>query len=813
MELLINMTIAGTVTASVILMIKIIFKNKLTPKWHVAIWLVLALRLLIPGLPESNVSIFNTVPRADHVQIVENTIENSTDSTVNEQAMAGRFTVKAPITGVERKGEFTVRKQLSDWILYGWAAGMTVMAAYLMGVSVVFGRRARKLPLCSDRELFNLFEECKREAGIQSDRITLRMGSNTPMLQGILRPVILIPEGYTYQELRHILLHELCHYKHKDIWINILCCIILCIYWFNPVLWICFFVIRRDLEMLCDYRAIEITGERKAYATVLLRTALRKNQFIFATTSMQNGEKEVSKRIRSIALSKKPKRWITISAFLLLLVIAAICLTNGSFSNTVIQDAGEGYYFKIPESWEKNAKNEVHDGPESFLGYTIFYDGQGNTFGGIETLGIDIRDMEQVDYETIDLPTPNHSVILERKVMEGILPFPVIMVNLDQDLETAAQEAERNTLGDKTPLKKSNQNHIFLWPDQNFGRVFDLWADSSEVDAEELLEIAKTFQKEPDPQMYQPETYFTGDWSKTADYLLTKYFDNYRDAELTKASDISGYEITNIQPVEDKEGSWSVVYPDAAVFLIDYTLTITYPDQYTFAGGDFEIGEGNKTKIYYNQLAVFQTGSDGQARFLGFVWPQNIGEMGESMAIIHTINYSQMDVNAKLLLEHKTPYIGNHVMVGQLIQLMPLARYASALELQTKEEPYGLTVNYDMTQLGGQIFADDGERAPTDSRGWDPNPYLNAQLYQNAAKLLALIDNAGWVSLKVQGISDIGAPYTYIYNLDRTVLNEKFPKDARLSTESYEKFVEFLSLLAQSQSYPAEKDMVYQINE
>jgi len=121
-----------------------------------------------------------------------------------------------------------------------------------------------------------------------------------------------------------------------------------------------------------------------------------------------------------------------------------------------------------------------------------------------------------------------------------------------------------------------------------------------------LIKIAKTLQKEPYPQGYQPEMAYQDDWVKTADKLLAEYFKNYVNAEMSIYSDISGYRIDSIEQYEDQNASWSVIYPNTAVFRVDYTLNIAYPDLYSFPGGGFEIGQGNKTKIYKDQLAVFR---------------------------------------------------------------------------------------------------------------------------------------------------------------------------------------------------------------
>ena len=782
-ELLLNMTIGGTVTACMLLLIKMLLKNKLTPKWHFYLWIILMIRLLIPGLPESDISLLNHIPVTQVSTTADSTAAGNLSNEAETGYVEGSLVMKSPITGIEQKRAFSVPEQRVNIMLYGWMVGVVLMAVYLAGAYGVFNHRTKKLALCEDAEILKLLQHCKDETGITAKNITLRSGGTTPMLQGILKPTILIPEGYSREELRHILIHELCHYKHKDIMINMICCGFLCVYWFNPIIWLCFYMIRRDLEILCDERAIEITGERKEYAKTLLRTALKRNQFLFATTSMQNGEKEVAKRIKHIAYFKRPKLWISVLAICVVLVTGLVCLTDASISNTVNKDVGNGYFMKIPENWIQD-KGEL-----------LFYNKEGENIGGVNMSQVDSGDNTIDNFDTL---RPNHSLVLERKVLkEG--DNTIIIVNLDFDTETAAQIAERNAAGDNSPSKKINQNYIFLMPDKKEGYVYSIWADSSEVTESKLLKIARTLQKDPDPQGYQPEATFKNDWSETANALMNQYLKSYVDADMAMSSDISGYRIDNMEQYADQDASWSVIYPNAAVFQVDYTLNIVYPNHYSFAGGGFQIGEGNKTKIFKDQLAVFQKDGLGKAKFLGFVWQQDIGKMGEAMAVLRTIGYTDSIQSPAALLELKMPYIGDHSRVGKILRSLPLSGYSKGLELNTKAEPYGLTVNYDMTELGDEIFKSRPDRLPTDSSGWDPNPYLQAQLDKNSAILLSLIDNCATVELKITGMSEFGVPYTYYYLRDREALTKELSRDPRKYTESLESFNEFFYNLEKKQ--------------
>ena len=783
MELLLNMTIGGTVTACMLLLVKMTLKDKLTPKWQFYLWIILALRLMIPGLPESDISLLNHIPAPHNIMVVENTADNSAAGSESGmvKSLEGTITLKSPVTGMEQNRSFTVAEKRVNVLLYGWAVGALLMAVYLAGAYGAFYRKSKKLPFCEDAKILDLFRKCKEEAGVASDNITLCIGGTTPMLRGLLKPAILVPEGYTGEELRHVLIHELCHYKHKDILANMICSLFLCIYWFNPVMWICFYAVRRDIEILCDERVIEITGERRTYAMTLLKTALQKNQFVFATTSMQNGEKEVAKRIKHIAYFKKPKLWISMAAILVVLAAGAICLTNAS-ENTLNLGAGS-YFISVPESW-------FHaDSPE-----TLFYDKNGKSFGGFNLSQVDLGENKQEMFEAGTMLLPNHSQVLERKVLKEN-DKTLVIVNLDLDSETAAQIEERKQAGDDSPSEKINQNYIFLLPDAKVDEVYTVWANSSEVSEQKLIKVAETLQKEPYPQGYQPVISYQEDWNKTANELLQDYFQNYADAEMSIYSDISGYRIDGMKPYKDQENSWSMLHADVVVFRVDYTLNTAYPSQYSFAGGGFTIGEGNKTKSYKDQFAVFQKDNLGNATFLGFVWEENRGELGDDAAILDLINYADPNLAPEALLKLKMPYIGDNSRVSRMIGSLPLAEYGNGMELQTKQEPYGLIVNYDMTGLGDKIFASRPDKAKTDSGGWDISPYLSAQLHKNGAIILSLIDNCSSVQFKITGIAETDVPYTYYYNLDRTYLTREVSKDPRTYAEDLNSFTEYLNIL------------------
>lgn len=368
---LIESTVYLSVTALVILLFKRIFKNKLSAKWHVWIWALLAIRLVLPSLPESSFSIFNVVdipksPEQTQIQIVEtrnfsdrdvdrlvygetqNVLPQPVENNPVYESETGKITNKTDTTpSFEEKNETNHSLQIempqsdtasaSDkkndninidtlvtWI---YRVGAVLLFAYFAFVYVICIIRIRKNGKKADGETLALLAECKKKTGVSRSVSAVEYGNN-PMLLGLVKPSVIIPDGYTEDEKRNIIIHELCHLKGGDIYLLWLAMIVLCLNWFNPVMWVCFFLFRRDIEVYCDERVLKYIDSKKDYAALLVKTALKKNSFIAGTTSLQNGEKEVERRVKYMAYFKKPNVWWTVVIIVIAVVIGVVCLTD-----------------------------------------------------------------------------------------------------------------------------------------------------------------------------------------------------------------------------------------------------------------------------------------------------------------------------------------------------------------------------------------------------------------------------------------------------------------------------------------------------
>lgn len=165
-------------------------------------------------------------------------------------------------------------------------------------------------------------------------------GIRTPFVYGLFRPKIYLPAGLEETDIPYVLAHERQHIRHGDHVFKLLAFLLLCVYWFQPLVWLAFFLFGRDLEFACDERVLAQLGAqgKKAYSMALLRCASGRRHLLVYPLAF--GETSVKARIKGILNYKKPPFWIA-AVTLLAVAVAAICLlTVPKASNTGDQNSG-----------------------------------------------------------------------------------------------------------------------------------------------------------------------------------------------------------------------------------------------------------------------------------------------------------------------------------------------------------------------------------------------------------------------------------------------------------------------------------------
>ena len=332
--LLRDVSIGAAITAALILMVRLLFGRMLSARAKYYLWLLLALRLVLPVTPESPLSLMNYVPRSGVVLASEReTAGQETAAYQNGQETADAIVKNTFQTqGVES----ALTWDWADVLLSVWLIGAAVMLMVYIILYILTERRMTALPICEDKETQLGFLRLKQALRV-SDRIKLVSGE-AGMLGGLFHPTLVIPTERRGEDAAPILIHELMHYKYGDLWLYTLFRLLIAVYWFHPVVWLCFWVARHDSEKACDERVLE-SGLIPAYTyaeTLYREGRLRSGLSPMPQTTFGGGH-GLKGRIKEISRFRKRGKWVTALAIVLALVITACGITSvpGSASESV----------------------------------------------------------------------------------------------------------------------------------------------------------------------------------------------------------------------------------------------------------------------------------------------------------------------------------------------------------------------------------------------------------------------------------------------------------------------------------------------
>lgn len=192
----------------------------------------------------------------------------------------------------------------------------TVLAVIWIGLAIAIGAYSIGSYIHLRRKVL---DAVKIPGGWESDRI------ETAFVLGFIKPKIYIPTGMSRETQKQILAHERTHLEKGDHWIKMIGFVALAVHWFNPLVWVSYILLCKDIEMACDERVVQFMelNERKAYSSALLRCSTNKAHY--AACPVAFGEISVKYRIKSILNYRKPSFWISLLA-VIAFVFVGICL-------------------------------------------------------------------------------------------------------------------------------------------------------------------------------------------------------------------------------------------------------------------------------------------------------------------------------------------------------------------------------------------------------------------------------------------------------------------------------------------------------
>ena len=301
---ILNISITASWLILVVIGLRLVLKK--APKWvNVALWGIVALRLLMPFSIESSLSL---VP----------SVETVSDQLLQAEPEYSHGEAHLDIITNPNYGSF-VTMDLDDsmdsvqWSMVKmslvWYAGIAAMSIYTLMSFIILRRKLRTAVIFRD----NLFQ-CETVS--------------SPFVLGILKPKIYLPYGMDDQGLSHVIAHEQAHIRRKDHWWKPLGFLLLTIHWFNPLMWIAYILLCRDIELACDEKVIEELGneQRADYTQALVACAV--NRRMIAACPLAFGEVGVKERVKSVMNYKKPAFWIIVTALVVCVVVAICFLTD-----------------------------------------------------------------------------------------------------------------------------------------------------------------------------------------------------------------------------------------------------------------------------------------------------------------------------------------------------------------------------------------------------------------------------------------------------------------------------------------------------
>lgn len=335
---IVNMSISASYIVLAVLLLRILLKR--APRWiTVALWGIVAVRLICPFSLESVLSL---IPSAETVSpdiMLDRTPEINTGIPfVNDMVN--------PIIGTSFAPDpATSANPLQLWIptfALFWILGMVVLIAYTV---ISYARVRRKIGMAV----------LLRDNIYQSERVV------SPFVLGIIKPRIYLPFDMDEKDMTHVIAHEQAHIRRKDHLWKPIGFLILAVHWFNPLVWLGYVLLCRDIELACDEKVIkELDRDARAdYSQALLSCSI--NRRMIAACPLAFGEVGVKDRVRSVLCYKKPAFWIIIAAIVACTVVAVCFLTNpptdyDTYLDTSAQSVYteyEGVYISL-ESFDRN---------------------------------------------------------------------------------------------------------------------------------------------------------------------------------------------------------------------------------------------------------------------------------------------------------------------------------------------------------------------------------------------------------------------------------------------------------------------------
>ena len=656
-----------------ILLVRRIFRRKIGSRFQYALWLLVALRLVIP------VSIPVSLPMAEFMDpyhlmgfdtddVVEQ-LEQPIQVTIHSGNIYHLLAEDADQTADNASGEtggartFFMAGHLGySWLdVLGilWTGGMFIVAAWILLTNRIFYRRlkkSRKIVELSKEAESVLRERLPRKVIRTYERIRIYTAEDlvSPCLYGMpgREAVYLTPELIEdTNRLCHVLTHELCHRKHGDSFWGILRGLLVTVYWFHPLVWVAAVLSKRDCELACDEAALMLLGEeeRISYGETLLSIITRKARvfdLLCNATTMTGNGKSVKERIGFIA--KKPQILRTAVALtaVLMTVVFGFAITRhhervriAVFGQDMDTVTGADMQIPLPDNIRGICGQVTEKGKDDVIIYHVPSRQEVGRFARLKLKDV----LQLVDEGREVVPIGEYG---DNYLLKAYLGTSGETVEVTTHTYTPAgldDEAEVGVL--------AHEDVIISYTPEGTGAVP---GTDSNTEANGATQI-------PAPE----ETDSQG--------IFLPYEEGQSlDAEELARTDEEGC----VEYLPNEEIHTTTIYPAKEINVDE----LSHIGCYVYIKADY-------SKVEERYYQVLEQLSD---------------ELEEAVqdVVVLSLNGEIREELLNTLTDNRTPYVGDNSKVGALVHALPVPsalNFRGDISLQTMEAPYSLRFEYEMT--------------------------------------------------------------------------------------------------------------------
>ncbi|MBN1480103.1 redoxin domain-containing protein, partial [candidate division KSB1 bacterium] len=336
-------SLKATVVIALIMIFRLLFRDRLPARWQHALWFLLIIRLILPNIP-SPLSLFNLTQNIQPPLFQPNRpdgFRQEIAATSQQQDLSASPVHFSQYEILTKSQPSASRETIdtNDKLVILWCIGIVLLFGYAFLTNIRLLTRFKRAQRSSDVRLLSILKICQQKLSISAQcQIYLSDQIKTPLSHGMLTPRIILSAHLhgelSDSQLEHIFLHELAHFKRRDLLLATLTTLLQIVYWFNPAVWFAFYVMRQDRESACDEIVLKHIGARNShhYGQTLISLLRNKSHKFLQPLSvgLSDDKSNLKRRILMIANFSKKSGWWSVFAVVLMVLLSALLLTNAS---------------------------------------------------------------------------------------------------------------------------------------------------------------------------------------------------------------------------------------------------------------------------------------------------------------------------------------------------------------------------------------------------------------------------------------------------------------------------------------------------